>query len=77
MSTNNLTTLRTFDTSAKTGPTRVTTVSNRKTLTLVQGLNKIVVSGATADNGNAPNFGYLEFILNETQPETTNVSNPS
>ncbi|MES3497251.1 hypothetical protein MG1601_357 [Mycoplasmoides gallisepticum] len=77
LSTNNLTTLKTFDTSATTGPTRVTTVSNRKTLTLVQGLNKIVVSGATADNGNAPNFGYLEFILNETQPETTNVSNPS
>ncbi|ADB96865.1 VlhA.4.07.6 variable lipoprotein family protein [Mycoplasmoides gallisepticum str. R(low)] len=77
LSTNNLTTLRTFDTSATTGATRVTTVSDRKTLTLVEGLNKIVVSGATADNGNAPNFGYLEFILNETQPETTNVSNPS
>ncbi|SYV94467.1 Mycoplasma haemagglutinin [Mycoplasmoides gallisepticum] len=78
LSTNNLTTLKTFDTSATTGPTRVTTVpDNRKTLTLVEGLNKIVVSGATADMGNAPNFGYLEFILNETQPETTNVSNPS
>ncbi|AHV85411.2 VlhA.3.07 [Mycoplasmoides gallisepticum S6] len=72
LSTGNLTTLKTFDTSAITGPTRVTTVdTNRKTLTLVKGLNKIVVSGATADNGNAPNFGYLEFILNETQPETT------
>ncbi|KAB0310816.1 hypothetical protein FPQ47_28765, partial [Klebsiella pneumoniae] len=68
LSTNNLTTLKTFDTSATTGPTRVTTVdTNRKTLTLVKGLNKIVVSGATANNGNAPNFGYLEFILNETQ----------
>ncbi|QEX45880.1 FIVAR domain-containing protein [Mycoplasmoides gallisepticum] len=78
LSTNNLTTLKTFDTSATTGPTRVTTVpDNRKTLTLVEGLNKIVVSGDTADMGNAPNFGYLEFILNETQPETTNVSNPS
>ncbi|ULH67796.1 hypothetical protein [Mycoplasmoides gallisepticum] len=71
-------TLRTFDTSATTGPTQVTTdPTGRKTLTLVEGLNKIVVSGATENMGNAPNFGYLEFILNETQPETTNVSNPS
>ncbi|SYV94137.1 Mycoplasma haemagglutinin [Mycoplasmoides gallisepticum] len=71
-------TLRTFDTSATKGPTQVTTDSTgRKTLTLVEGLNKIVVSGATENMGNAPNFGYLEFILNETQPETTNVSNPS
>ncbi|SYV94632.1 Mycoplasma haemagglutinin [Mycoplasmoides gallisepticum] len=71
-------TLRTFDTSATTGPTQVTTdPTGRKTLTLVEGLNKIVVSGATADMGNAPNFGYLEFILNESQPKTTNVSNPS
>ncbi|WP_416371566.1 hypothetical protein [Mycoplasmoides gallisepticum] len=78
LTTGNLTTLRTFDTSATEGPTRVTTVdTNRKTLTLVKGLNKIVVSGATANIGSAPNFGYLEFILNETQPETTNVSNPS
>ncbi|ADC31148.1 variably expressed lipoprotein and hemagglutinin (VlhA) family protein [Mycoplasmoides gallisepticum str. F] len=78
LSTDNLTTLRTFDTSATTAPTQVTTVANnRKTLTLVEGLNKIVVSGATANIGSAPNFGYLEFILNETQPETTNDSNPS
>ncbi|WP_208964889.1 FIVAR domain-containing protein [Mycoplasmoides gallisepticum] len=77
LSTENLTTLRTFDTSATTGATRDTTVSDRKTLTLVEGLNKIVVSGATANIGSAPNFGYLEFILNETQPETTNDSNPS
>ncbi|WP_158529772.1 hypothetical protein, partial [Mycoplasmoides gallisepticum] len=64
--------------SATKGPTQVTTDSTgRKTLTLVEGLNKIVVSGATENMGNAPNFGYLEFILNETQPETTNVSSPS
>nr|AAA02996.1 pMGA1.2 a homologue of pMGA [Mycoplasmoides gallisepticum]AAB25397.2 hemagglutinin homolog [Mycoplasmoides gallisepticum] len=76
--TGNLTTtLRTFDTSATTESTRVTTdPTNKKTLTLVEGLNKIVVSGTTENIG-APNFGYLEFILNETQPETTNVSNPS
>ncbi|SYV94450.1 Mycoplasma haemagglutinin [Mycoplasmoides gallisepticum] len=77
LSTENLTTLRTFDTFATTGATRDTTVSDRKTLTLVEGLNKIVVSGATENTGNAPNFGYLKFILNETQPETTNDSNPS
>ncbi|AFP76340.1 variably expressed lipoprotein and hemagglutinin (VlhA) family protein [Mycoplasmoides gallisepticum WI01_2001.043-13-2P] len=71
-------TLKTFDTSATTGSTQVTTdPADRKTLTLVEGLNKIVVSGATENMGFAPNFGYLEFILNETQPETTNVSNPS
>ncbi|OBU78985.1 FIVAR domain-containing protein [Mycoplasmoides gallisepticum] len=76
--TGNLTTtLRTFDTSATTESTRVTTdPTNKKTLALVEGLNKIVVSGTTENIG-APNFGYLEFILNETQPETTNVSNPS
>ncbi len=79
MFTGNLTTaLRTFDTSATTESTRVTTdPTNKKTLTLVEGLNKIRVSGATANPGNAPNCGYLEFILNETQPETTNDSNPS
>ncbi|WP_081275612.1 hypothetical protein, partial [Mycoplasmoides gallisepticum] len=56
-----------------TESTRVTTdPTGRKTLTLVEGLNKIVVSGAT--NGNhAPFVGNLTFTLNNVQT-TSNTS---
>ncbi|WGG25059.1 hypothetical protein P0D28_01870 [Mycoplasmoides gallisepticum] len=68
LSTGNLTTtLKTFDTSATAGSTKVTTdPADRKTLTLVEGLNKIVVSGTTNEN-HAPFVGNLTFTLNNVQ----------
>ncbi|WVH36500.1 hypothetical protein SE856_03490 [Mycoplasmoides gallisepticum] len=74
LSTGNLTTtLKTFDTSATAGSTKVTTdPTGKKTLTLVEGLNKIVVSGTTNEN-HAPFVGNLTFTLNNVQT-TSNTS---
>ncbi|WP_027122209.1 FIVAR domain-containing protein, partial [[Mycoplasma] imitans] len=52
-------TLKTFDTSKTTSEVQIT----NPTIVLKKGLNKIVVTGGTADGGNAPNIGNLTFTL--------------
>ncbi|UQZ95617.1 hypothetical protein F9C22_02450 [Mycoplasmoides gallisepticum] len=73
----NWTSVGTFDTS-KTSGSDGTVQGNTRTLSLKEGLNKIIIAGGTLDSKNAPYIGNLTFTLKTSttsNDETSVIAN--